>query len=83
MLFFRHLVRQLDLESPGWQEDSIILLDNATYHTSAETRELFKKMALPVMFTAPYSYDAAPIEKLWSSLKLKELNPEREPTGKR
>ena len=40
-------------------------------------------MALPVMYTAPYSYDAAPIEKLWSQLKLKELNPEREPTGKR
>ena len=71
------------MESPGWQQNSIILLDNAAYHNSAETREFFKKMALPVMYTAPYSYDAAPIEKLWSQLKLKELNPEREPTGKR
>ena len=49
MLFFRNLVRQLDLESPGWQEDTIILLDNAPYHSSAETRAFFKKMGLPVM----------------------------------
>ena len=83
MLFFRHLARQLDIESPGWQEDTVILLDNAPYHSSAETRAFFKKMQLPVMFTAPYSYSAAPIELLWSSLKLGELNPERLSTGKR
>ena len=83
MLFFRHLARQLDLESPGWQDDTIILLDNAPYHSSAETSAFFNKMGLLVMLTVPYSYSAAPIELLWSSLKLGELNPERLSTGKR
>lgn len=83
MLFFRHLARQLDRESPGWQEDSVILLDNAAYHNSAEMRAFFKQMELPVMYTAPYSYSAAPIELLWAALKLGELNPEGLPTGKR
>ena len=32
MLFMRYLVAQLDRESPGWQENSILLLGNAPYH---------------------------------------------------
>jgi hypothetical protein len=40
-------------------------------------------MRLQVIFTAPYSYESSPIERLFSALKLGELNPEREPTGKR
>ena len=35
------------------------------------------------MYSAPYSYDAAPIETLFAHLKLGDLNPTREPTGKR
>ena len=58
------------MESPGWQENTIILLDNATYHNSADARAFFKQMELPIMYTAPYSYSAAPIELLWASLKL-------------
>ena len=34
-LFLRYLGRQLDLETPGWQEDSTILLDNARWHTNS------------------------------------------------
>ncbi len=33
MVFMRHLVKQLDVETPGWEDDSIILIDNAPYHT--------------------------------------------------
>ena len=29
LLFLRHLIRRLDQESPGWEEDTIFLLDNA------------------------------------------------------
>jgi len=35
------------------------------------------------MYTAPYSYSAAPIETLFSFLKLGELNQEGIPTGKK
>ena len=83
MLFLRHLTAQLDLDTPGWQEDSVLLIDNAAYHTGEEIRQYMHKMQLPMMYSAPYSYDAAPIETLFSHLKLGDLNPAKEPTGKR
>ena len=83
MLFMRHLVAKLDQETPGWQENSVILLDNAPYHVSADARTYLRKMQVPIMYTAPYSYSASPIESLFSILKLGELNEDREPTGKR
>ena len=33
-LFLRKLIEQLDRERPGWQEDTTILLDNASWHTN-------------------------------------------------
>ena len=82
-LFLHHLVRQLDQDSPGWQDDSVILWDNAPYHQSAETMVTLAKLGLPVIFSGPYSYSAAPIETLFSHLKIGELNPQGLPTGKR
>ena len=83
MLFMRYLVERLDRETPGWQEDSIILMDNASYHVSKLAREYFRKMQIPVMYTDPYSYNSSPIETLFSMLKLGELNEDNESTGKR
>ena len=83
MLFLSHLARQLDRETPGWQEGSVILVDNATYHTGEEIRESMRKMQLPIMYSAPYLYSAAPIELLFSQLKLHELNLDHESTGKK
>lgn len=82
-LFFLHLARQLDRESPGWQDDTVILWDNAPYHTSAETMRVLARLGLPVVFSGPYSYSAAPVETLFSGLKLGELNPDAAATGKR
>ena len=42
--FLRYLVRQLDRETPGWQEGSTILLDNAKWHTNAVMKERLAKM---------------------------------------
>ena len=61
----------------------MLLLDNAPYHTGEEIRSYMLKMQLPVMFTAPYCYTSSPIETLFAHLKLGELNPAREPTGKK
>ena len=38
--FLYHLCMQLDLELPGWREDSVVLLDGAKYHTSIDTRSI-------------------------------------------
>ena len=83
MLFLRHLVAQLDRETPGWQEGSVLLMDNAAYHVGEEMRSYLRKMQVPVMFSGPYSYSAAPIETLFSLLKLGELNKAQASTGKK
>lgn len=82
-LFLKHLTAELDADSPGWSDETIILWDNATYHASSETMSLVNKMGIQIIFSGPYSYSAAPIETLFSGLKLGELNPNGHPTGKR
>jgi transposase len=70
MLFLRHLISQLDRDTPGWQENSLILLDNAPYHGGVEIRENMRKMQVPVIYSAAYCYSSAPIETLFAHLKL-------------
>ena len=83
IMFLQHLVRQLDREAPGWQESTTLLLDNASWHTSAEMKERLAKLNLDIMYSAPSCYSAAPIEMMFSVLKLGDLNPGRLPTGKK
>ena len=79
MLFLKHLVKKLDIDSPGWQENTLILVDNASYHTGDEIRENMRKMQLPVIYSAAYCYSSAPIETLFAHLKLGQLNQNQEP----
>ena len=58
-------------------------MDNAKYHTGSEISDYILKMQLPIMYSAPYSYSAAPIETLFAHLKLGELNKAHESTGKK
>ena len=48
---------------------SVIVLDNATFHKSARTRQLVEQCGCQLLFLAPYSPDLNPIEKLWANLK--------------
>ena len=81
--FLRYLVRQLDSETPGWQESSTILLDNASWHNKPEMKERLAKMELPIIYSGPYSYSTAPIELVFGALKFGELNSDRLSTGKK
>ena len=76
MLFLRHLIVRLDSDSPGWEDDTIIMWDNAPYHSGMNIKSYLRKMQISIMFSAPYSYSAAPIEILFAHLKLGELNQE-------
>ena len=58
-------------------------MDNAPYHCGEEIKSYLRKMQVPIMYSGPYSYSAAPIETLFSHLKLGELNKANESTGKR
>ena len=60
-----------------WRDETVILLDNATYHRSAEVRAGFKKLGVPVIYSGPYSFESAPIETWFAHLKTGELNPQR------
>ena len=82
-VFFRHLCTKLDKERKNWRKDTIILLDNAPYHTSAETLDLIKSLDMPVMFTGPHSYDAAVCELFFAEFKSVDINPRHYPLGKK
>ena len=83
MLFMRHLVAKLESESPGWREDSVVLIDNAQYHKGQEIRSYFLKMQVPIIYSGPYSFSAAPIETMFGNLKLGDLNAANIPNGRR
>ena len=44
-------------------------MDNAPYHKSRYLMEKLRKYNVPVLFSGPYSYDAAPIEKFFAHMK--------------
>ena len=81
-LFFHSLARTLDKERTDWRKDTVLLLDNAPYHTGVSTLKLFEKLKLPILFPAPHSYDAAPCELFLTSFKAKDVNPRKLKTGK-
>jgi len=49
----------------------VIILDNATFHKSAKTRELIEAAGCKLLFLPPYSPDFNPIEKFWAWFKYK------------
>lgn len=83
LLFLQGLVDQLDVGIPDWRDNCVILLDGATYHTGSKVREFMRKLQLEVIWSGPYSYDAAFIELVFGHLKLGELNTEQQATGKK
>ena len=82
-IFMKELVDMLDKTRKGWRKNTIILLDNAPYHTSKETRKVLGSLNIPTMFLAPYSFDVAPCELYFALFKSKDLNQSGLSTGKR
>ena len=69
LTFFRRLDIVLSNETPDWKEKSFVLLDGAKYHMSDKTRDTLKKLQIPTIYSAPYSYNTAPIERLFGGFK--------------
>ena len=82
MVYLNFLAKNLDVERPGWRENTVILLDGALYHQSEDTLAHMSKLRLPVMFFGPASYNVAPVELMFGLLKAVHLNPEGLGTGK-
>jgi hypothetical protein len=43
-LFLAKLVAHLNEESPDWRRNSVVMIDNAPYHRSKETREFIARV---------------------------------------
>ena len=82
-IFLRKLVLKLDREDARWRDNTVILLDNAPYHTSESTVNLMEGLNVPILFTCPHSYDDVPIELLFAAFKSRDVNPRHVATGKR
>ena len=74
-LYLRELVKILDKERAGWRQNTVITLDNASYHRAEETLVLMETLRIPVLLMGPHSYATAPCELLFAALKSKDLNP--------
>ena len=74
-LFLTKLVQKLESADPDWRLTTILLLDNGKYHKSKKMKELYLKHHLPVMFLGPYHFEMASVEKFFSYIKSKNLNP--------
>lgn len=82
-MFFQNLTKKLDDTRRGWRSNTIMLLDNASYHNSSDALAMLKKYQIPVIFTGPHSYAAVPIELLFGAFKSKDINPRLVTTGKK
>ena len=69
MLFLTELATILDSERPLWRKDTLIMMDNAGYNKDPEVFAQLQRLKMPVIFSGPYSYDAAPIERFFGYFK--------------
>lgn len=52
-------------------EGATVIMDNAAFHKTAETRELFEGSSFHLLYLPPYSPDLNPIEQDFAILKKK------------
>ncbi|WP_115217955.1 IS630 family transposase [Suttonella indologenes] len=52
-------------------ENSVIIMDNASFHKRQDTQELIADAGHHILWLPPYSPDLNPIEKMWAWLKRK------------
>ena len=56
---------------PEIPKNSLIIMDNASFHKSEKTKELVEKFSCRLLFLPPYSPDLNPIEQFWAIIKAK------------
>ena len=67
--FILALSLKLQEDDPLWRSRTIFYLDNATYHRSNYLMDKFTQFQVPVLYSGPYSYDSATVEKVFASIK--------------
>lgn len=54
---------------PKIKKGSVIVMNNAAFHKSIETRDIVKNAGCFILFLPPYSPHLNPIGKLWANIK--------------
>ena len=54
---------------PALSKGQYVILDNASFHKSAKTREFIEKAGCHLLFSPKYSPDLNPIENCWANFK--------------
>ena len=65
-LYIKELVNHLDKLDRNWRRYTVILHDGAKYSQSNATINTLRNYKVPYMLLSPYSYNVAPIGKLYS-----------------
>jgi hypothetical protein len=74
-LHFLKLAKKMDSRSPDCRHNSIVLLDNASYHQGNYSVECYNKLGINILFLGPYQFRMAPVESNFSYIKGHDLNP--------
>jgi transposase len=56
---------------PELKPGQVLILDNASFHKSVESKKLVEAAECKLLFLPPYSPDLNPIEKYWANMKVK------------
>ena len=56
---------------PELKQGQVVVLDNASFHKSENTKKLIENAGCKINFLPPYSPDLNPIETFWANLKAK------------
>ena len=56
---------------PNLIPGQVLILDNASFHKSAESQKMVEDAGCKILFLPPYSPDLNPIEKYWANMKTK------------
>ena len=73
--FVLSLALQLAAKDLEWRDHFVIQLDNVPFHHSHYFLEKVKTFGVPILFSGPYSYDGAAVEKAFACIKAHDLNP--------
>ncbi len=65
-IFYAWLTQEL---LPNTPENSVIVMDNATFHKRSDALQAIEKAGHIIEFLPPYSPDLNPIEKKWAQAK--------------
>ena len=82
-LFLSHLVAKLSSEDPAWRSNTILLLDNASWHHTEMVLNQLQLQGIDHIFLGPYGFKSAPIETFFTALKRTQMNPHHLATGKK